>query len=186
MPKPVSQTAQVALLTRILAGLISLWMRPRPWSLASAAAIPMAKRKNEAISQGCPMSRNSGSPPESSLKSVSRPLSVASLRGRAAQVGSTSSRSLKACCNCAVASGDAGLAKGMAERTDNDSPSGTARDKTSSPSSHRISDPCAANSVMPRPFLIPPACAMPGGSTTKSSMGLDAARLRNRSRNQNS
>src|SRR5208282_4040017 len=66
MPKPVSQTSQVALLTRILAGLISLWMRPRPWSLASAAARPMAKRKNEAISQGCPRSRNRGSPPGSS------------------------------------------------------------------------------------------------------------------------
>lgn len=141
MPKPVSQTAQVALLTRILAGLISLWMRPRPWSLASATAIPMAKRKNEAISQGCPTSRNSGSPPGSSLNSVSRPLSVASLRGRAAQVGSSSSRSLRACCNRAVAPGDGGLVKGVAERTDNGSPSGTPRDRTNSPSSHRILGP---------------------------------------------
>ena len=73
MPKPVSQTAQVALLTRMLAGLISLWMRPRSWNRASAAAKPIAKRKNEAISQGCPMSRSRGSPPGSSLNSVSRP-----------------------------------------------------------------------------------------------------------------
>jgi hypothetical protein len=117
MPKPVSQTDQVALLTRILAGLISLWMRPRPWSLASASARPMAKRKNEAISQGCPRSRNRGSPPGSSLNSVSRPLSVTSLSGRAAQRGSSSFRSSKACCKRAMAAGDGGVVKGTAART---------------------------------------------------------------------
>ena len=152
MPKPVSQTAQVALLTRILAGLISLWMRPRPWSLASAAARPMAKRKNEVISQGCPKSRNRGSPPGSSLNSVSRPLSVTSLSGRAAQPGSSSPRSSKACRKRAMAAGDGGVVKGTAAMTGSGSPSGTARDRRNSPSSHRVSGTCADNSVMPRPF----------------------------------
>ena len=39
MPKPVSQTSPVVRLTRILAGLMSLWTRPRWWTLPSAAAI---------------------------------------------------------------------------------------------------------------------------------------------------
>ena len=36
MPKPVSRTAPVAASTRILAGLMSLWMRPRSWTLPRA------------------------------------------------------------------------------------------------------------------------------------------------------
>ncbi len=32
MPKPVSQTSPVATSTRTLAGLMSLWMRPRSWN----------------------------------------------------------------------------------------------------------------------------------------------------------
>lgn len=142
--KPVSQTDQVALLTRILAGLISLWMRPRPWSLASAAARPMAKRKKEVISQGWPKSRNRGSPPGSSLNSVSRPLSAGSLMGRAAQAGPSSCRSLKACCNRTMAPGDGGEVKGTAARTGSGSPSDRARERRNSPSSNRISGACAA------------------------------------------
>ena len=36
MPKPVSQTCPVAESTSTLAGLMSLWMSPRPWSRPSA------------------------------------------------------------------------------------------------------------------------------------------------------
>ena len=42
MPKPVSHTSPVAVFTRILAGLMSLWMRPRWCTLPRAAATPTA------------------------------------------------------------------------------------------------------------------------------------------------
>ena len=45
MPKPVSRTRRSRQFTRILAGLMSLWTRPRWWTLPSAAAMPMARRK---------------------------------------------------------------------------------------------------------------------------------------------
>ena len=73
MPKPVSRTCPSAQFTRILAGLMSLWTRPRWWSLPSAAAMPMARRRKRPISIGAPSSRSSGSPPGSSSTSMVRP-----------------------------------------------------------------------------------------------------------------
>ena len=52
MPKPVSRTSPVAALTRMLAGLMSLWMRPRWCSLPRAAATPMASRRKRPTSIG--------------------------------------------------------------------------------------------------------------------------------------
>ena len=45
MPKPVSRARPSAQFTRILAGLTSLWTRPRWCALPSAAAMPMARRR---------------------------------------------------------------------------------------------------------------------------------------------
>ena len=45
MPKPVSRTSPFAVFTRILAGLMSLWMSPRWCSLPRAAATPTAMRR---------------------------------------------------------------------------------------------------------------------------------------------
>ena len=73
MPNPVSRTCPSAQFTRILAGLMSLWMRPRWWSLPRAAAMPMARRKKRPTSMGAPSSRSSGSPPGSSSTSMVRP-----------------------------------------------------------------------------------------------------------------
>src|SRR5215472_15455385 len=37
MPKPVNQAAPRAMSTRIFAGLMSLWIKPRPWTCWSAS-----------------------------------------------------------------------------------------------------------------------------------------------------
>ena len=91
MPKPVSRTSPVARFTRILAGLMSLWTRPRWWSLPRAAAMPMARRRKLPTSMGAPSSRSSGSPPGSSSTSMVRPRSRTSSSGRTAQAPSSSS-----------------------------------------------------------------------------------------------
>ena len=54
MPNPVSRTAPVARFTRILAGLMSLWTRPCRWTLPSAAAMPIARRRTLPTSMGAP------------------------------------------------------------------------------------------------------------------------------------
>lgn len=87
MPKPISHTWPVAQLTSTLAGLMSLWIRPRPWSWPSAAHRPTARRKNCVHSIGLPSSRSRGSPPGSASTSIVRPLCGASARGRTAQAG---------------------------------------------------------------------------------------------------
>ena len=91
MPKPVSRTCPVAQFTRILAGLMSLWTRPRWWTLPSAAAMPMARRRKRPTSIGAPSSRSSGSPPGSSSTSMVRPPSRTSSSGRTAHAPSSSS-----------------------------------------------------------------------------------------------
>ena len=45
IPKPVSLTSPVVRLTRIFAGLMSLWTRPRRWTCVRAAATAMARRR---------------------------------------------------------------------------------------------------------------------------------------------
>ena len=50
----------------MLAGLMSLWTRPRWCALPRAAAMPMARRRKRPISIGPSMIRSSGSPPGSS------------------------------------------------------------------------------------------------------------------------
>ncbi len=54
MPNPVSQTCPVAEFTSTLAGLMSLWMSPRPWSWPSAADRATASRRNRPVSMGWP------------------------------------------------------------------------------------------------------------------------------------
>ena len=63
MPNPVNRVSPSAQCTRIFAGFKSLCTRRRSWTLASAAAIPMAERKKRSASMGAPTSRSSGSPP---------------------------------------------------------------------------------------------------------------------------
>ena len=76
MPKPVSLTSPVVRFTRILAGLMSLWTRPRRWTSPSVAAMLIARRKKFPTSMGAPRRGSSGSPPGSSSTSMAR-------RGRA-------------------------------------------------------------------------------------------------------
>ena len=45
IPKPVSRTSPLAVFTRMLAGLMSLWIRPRWCTLPRAAATPTAMRR---------------------------------------------------------------------------------------------------------------------------------------------
>ena len=93
MPNPVRRVRPSAQFTRILAGLTSLWTRPRWCALPSAATMPMARRRKRPASIGAPMSRSSGSPPGSSSSSAVRPPSRASASGRAAHAASSSSLS---------------------------------------------------------------------------------------------
>ena len=60
MPKPVSRTRPVAESTSTLAGLMSLWISPRPWSWPSALDRAMASRRNCPISMGCRTRRSRG------------------------------------------------------------------------------------------------------------------------------
>ena len=53
MPKPVSRTCPSVRFTRILAGLMSLWTRPRRWSLPSAAAMPIGKAQEASHLHRC-------------------------------------------------------------------------------------------------------------------------------------
>src|SRR5260370_31977489 len=63
MPNPVSHTPLLADSTRIFAGLMSLWIRPRSCIWRSAAASGIAMRRKCDGSSGRPSSRSSGAPP---------------------------------------------------------------------------------------------------------------------------
>src|ERR1700733_4523763 len=117
--------------------------------------MPIARRRNAAISQGCPISRNKDSPPGSSLRSVARPWLGSSLNGRAAQAGSSSSRNAQACCSRARVSGEGCADEGMAARSGKGSPSRTPLDRTNSPSSQRVSCACSDEVVTARASLTP-------------------------------
>ena len=54
MPKPVNQTLPLAVSTRMLAGLRSLWISPRACSRPTAAASGTAMRRNSVTSIGRP------------------------------------------------------------------------------------------------------------------------------------
>src|SRR6266403_802386 len=70
MPNPVSHTPPLAASTRIFAGLMSLWIRPRSCTWRSAPARGIAMRRKCAASSGRPSSRSAGVPPGSSSTSV--------------------------------------------------------------------------------------------------------------------
>ena len=67
------------------------------WTRASAAAMPIATRRNCITCHGCPSSRLSSSPPGSSSSSIGRPGSRTSASGRAAHPASSCSRSAYSC-----------------------------------------------------------------------------------------
>ena len=84
MPKPVNRTSPFAVFTRMLAGLMSLWMSPCRCILPRAAATPAAMREERPTSIGVPTTALSSSPPGSSSTRMVRPRSRTSSSGRTA------------------------------------------------------------------------------------------------------
>src|SRR5208283_5108801 len=125
--------------TRMLAGLISLWIRPCRASLPSAAARPTPKRRNRLNSIGCPRSRSSGSPPGSSSMSIVRPSERARVRGRAAQSEASSSRRAYSCSSRSKIAGTGCSETGTTTRMPDRSLSPWPRCRTNSSSSRSVS-----------------------------------------------
>ena len=69
IPNPVNRTCPSTQFTRILAGLMSLWIRSRRWTPLRAELMPVAMRRNPSTSIGSLRSSSSGSPPGSSSTS---------------------------------------------------------------------------------------------------------------------
>ena len=119
---------------------MSLCTRPRRWTLPSAAAMLIARRRKLPTSMGAPRRRSSGSPPGSSNTSMVRPRSRPSSSGRTAQAPSNSSFNPYSWARRARLAGDGCSAAGSTASTAPGLPSAPrrhARQKTRSPSSHK-------------------------------------------------
>ena len=173
IPKPVSRTSSPAAFTRILAGLMSLWMRPRRCALPRTVAMPTAMRRKRPTSIGAPRRLPSNSPPGSSSTRVVRPRSRTSSIGRTAHVLSNSSFREYSWARRSIVVG-AGCSKaGCMIRTflrPSPAPSRHPRPKTSPPSSDKILRPpipFALNQEdgpTPKPRLRAGALDVPGRS----------------------
>src|SRR5258705_5989258 len=140
IPKPVSLTSPVVRFTRILAGLMSLWTRPRRWTWVRAGAIAMARRRKLRTSMGAPSNRPSGSLWVSSSTSMVRPRSRTSSSGRNAHAPSSSAFRLYSRAKRWSAGGVECSAAGSPTSTGPGPPSAwlSPLQKTRSPSSHSI------------------------------------------------